>query len=58
MYAQKTAADGNQAREIQAQALEPVPEVLPLPVVESPRQEVRAPSSIKERLCFLIAEMN
>ena len=40
------------------QALEPVPEVVPLPVVENPRQEVSAPSSIKERLCFLIAEMN
>ena len=44
------------------QALEPVPEVLPPPpppaIVESPRQEVSAPSSIKERLCFLIAEMN
>ena len=43
------------------QALKPVPEVLqppPPPVMESPRQEVSAPSSIKERLCFLIAEMN
>ena len=42
------------------QALGPVPEVLPPPppIVESPTQEVSAPSSIKERLCFLIAEMN
>ena len=68
MYAQKTAADGppgysrsgGRDRFLEKYKCKPQSQYLKFypPIVESPTQEVSAPSSIKERLCFLIAEMN